>query len=315
MNSAISEYGGVIAALITPCSKPGIPDPAAMKRFSGILIERGCHGLFVVGSTGEQPLLDEDQRRELVAAAREGAGKEARIYAGVSGCGAKQAIRYACNAEKDGADAAIVMAPFFLKCSQQELIEYIRHIADASPIPVGIYNHFRMPSQFEIETILQLAQHPNIVAIKDTDSDVNRSVSMIHALKDAPITFFQGREPFLYDSFLAGADGCVSALANIAPELHRQLYDAFQKGDYDEAQRCQKEIDSLRRIFELDETRTSFAGFSYSIRQVAKFRGWLDDNYGMLSGFTGREAYNQKLFDIASEAGLIDDDERIEVNI
>ncbi|NQT59147.1 MAG: dihydrodipicolinate synthase family protein [Bacteroidetes bacterium] len=315
MNPVSPEHRGVIAALITPCSKTGIPDPVAMKRFSGILIDRGCHGLFVVGSTGEQPLLDEDQRRELIAAAREGAGKEAKIYAGVSGCGAKQAIRYACNAEKDGADAAIVMAPFFLACSQQGLVEYIRQIADASPIPVGIYNHFRMPSQFENETLLQLAKHPNIIAVKDTDSDVNRSIGKLNALKEAPISFFQGREPFLYDSFSAGAEGCVSALANIAPEAHRQLYDAFQAGNPEEAKKYQKRIDSLGRIFQLDDTRTSFAGFSYSIRQVAKCRGWLDENYGMLPGFTGTDAYNQKLFDIASEAGLLNDDERIEANI
>jgi 4-hydroxy-tetrahydrodipicolinate synthase len=315
MNSVGSDHRGVIAALITPCSKQGVPDPNAMKRFSGILIERGCHGLFVTGSTGEQPLLDEDERRELVSAAREGAGKQAKIYAGVSGCGVKQAIRYACNAEKDGADAAIVMAPFFLKTSQQGLLEYIRKIADVSPIPVGIYNHFRMPSQFEKQTIYQLAQHPNIIIVKDTDSDVDRSVGMLHALKKAPIAFFQGREPFLYDSFTAGAAGCVSALANIAPEAHRKLYDAFRMGNFYEAKKHQKTIDSLGRIFTLDETRTSFAGFSYSIRQVAKYRGWLDDNYGMLPGFTGTDAYNKKLFNIASEAGLLNDDARKKINI
>lgn len=311
MNSVSSKQGGVIAALITPCREPGIPDPAAIKRLSGILIDRGCHGLFVAGSTGEQPLLDEDQRRELIAAAREGAGNEALIYAGVSGCGAKQAVRYAGNAEKDGADAAIVMAPFFLNTSQQGLLEYIRYIADASPIPVGIYNHFRMPSHFANETLLQLAQHSNIIAVKDTDSDLNRSLSRLDALEKSPISFFQGREPFLYDSFLAGAEGCVSALANIAPEIHRQLYDAFQKGDLEAAKRCQKSLDSLGRIFQLDDTKTSFAGFSYSIRQVALYRGWLDKNYGMLPGFTGTDFYNQKLFAIASEAGLLEDDKRI----
>lgn len=315
MNSVSLKHKGVIAALITPCSKQGIPDPIAMKRFSGILIERGCHGLFVTGSTGEQPLLDEDQRRELVSAARDGAGEKAKIYAGVSGCGVKQAIRYACNAEKDGADAAIIMAPFFLKTSQQGLLEYIQQIADASPIPVGIYNHFRMPSQFEKQTIYQLAQHPNIIIVKDTDSDVDRSIGMIKALKKAPISFFQGREPFLYDSFLAGAEGCVSALANIAPEAHRKLYDAFRKGNFYEAQKYQKTIDSLGRIFTLDETRTSFAGFSYSLRQIAKYRGWLDNNCGMLPGFTGTQAYNKKLFDIASEAGLLDDAKKYKVNI
>ncbi len=304
MSTATSGYRGVIAAMITPCREPGIPDPVGMVRLSRILIEQGCHGLFVLGSTGELPLIDEDQRRELVAAARKGAGENALIYAGVSGCGAKQAIRYACNAEKDGADVAVIMDPFFLKISQEGLIEFIRQIADASPIPVGIYNHYRMPSTFEPETVIRLARHPNVVAIKDTGSDLDRTIDLLHNLHGSPISFFQGRGPFLYESFAAGADGCVSALANIAPETHRRLYDAIGKGDIDEALNCQKKIDSLARIFQLDETKTSFAGFGYSIRNIAKSRGWLDRTCGMMPGFKGSDAYNQKLLDIASETGL-----------
>ncbi len=305
MSAVTSGYGGVVAAMLTPCREPGIPDPGGMMRLAHILIEQGCHGLFVLSSTGELPLLDEDQRRVLVAAAREGAGEKAKIYAGISGCGAKQAIRYAGNAEKDGADVAVIMAPFFLKISQEGLIEYIRQIADASPIPVGMYSHFRMPSAFETETIMRLAQHPNIVAIKDTGSDLGRTIELAHKLRGLPISFFQGREPFLYESFTAGAHGCVSALANIAPETHRQLYDAIGKGDIDEARNCQKKIDSLARIFQLDKTKTSFAGFGYSIRKIAQFRGWLDHTDGMMPGFRGDDSFDRQLLDIASETGLI----------
>jgi 4-hydroxy-tetrahydrodipicolinate synthase len=296
-------YGGVIAAMITPCSAPGTPDPAGMRRLAQTLIEQGCHGLFVIGSTGELPLIDEDQRRELVAAAREGAGANSRIYAGISGFGVKQSIRYACNAAKDGADVAIVMAPFFLKTSQTGLYEYVLQIAEASPIPVGIYNHFRMPSVFEMDTVMHLAEHENIVAIKDTSTEVSHVAEMSKTLDPRIISVLQGREPFILDSLKAGAAGCVCALANIAPEIHRELYDAVQRGELDEAQKCQDKIDAIGRIFTFDEVKASFAGFAYAIRKIAQLRGWLEKTDGMMPGQAGSTAFDHKLKEIASASG------------
>ena len=306
MRSAEAGCGGVIAAMITPCSAPGTPDPAGMRLLAHTLTARGCHGLFVIGSTGELPLIDEDLRRELVAAAREGAGADAKIYAGVSGFGVKQSVRYACNAGEDGADVAIVMAPFFLKSSQAGLCQYISGIADASPIPVGIYNHFRMPSIFEEETVVRLAGHPNIVALKDTSAEPSRVVKLTESLKELSFSVLQGREPFILDSLKAGADGCVSALANIAPEFHRKLYDAVQQGNLDKARTYQERLDSIGRIFILDEVKTSFASFAYALRKIAQLRGWLDCTDGMMPGLECGEGFDRKLLEIASETGLLD---------
>ncbi|MCK5735929.1 MAG: dihydrodipicolinate synthase family protein [Spirochaetaceae bacterium] len=309
MNTDFSEFYGVIPAQITPCIKPGIPDPEGMINLSRILINHGCHGLFVLGSTGGLPLLDDDQRSELIAAAREGAGTGAVLYAGITGCGAKQAIRYAKVAEQSGADVGVVMVPFFLKITQEGGIDYIRQIADVSPIPIGIYNHLRMPTFLNGDSLKQLADHPNIVAIKDTDTDLKSSLDRLHLVSDSSVSFFQGREPYLYESFLAGADGCVSALANIAPELHRKLYDAVKNGKYDEAKACQGKIDSLSRLFQLEETKTSFAAFTYSLRKVLEIRGWINNTYGLMPGFNPNEGYNQKIHEIVDEAGLLSNHE------
>ncbi len=299
-----NRYGGVIAAFITPCRAPGEPDPGQTERLSSLLIEKGCHGIFAAGSTGEQPLLDESHRRDIIAAVRKGAGDDALVFAGISGCGIRQALLYAANARDDGADVAVIMAPFFLSCSQQDLLEYVRRIADDSPLPVAIYNHVRMPSQFSAETVKTLSKHENIVAIKDTDTDQERSLTIAAALAGEPIAFFQGREPFLLDSFRTGVAGCVSALANIAPELHRQLYDAVLDGDMATAAACQSKIDHLIKIFELPESRTSFAAFCHAIRRIAMQRGWLETGNGMLSGFTPSPRHDAQLLDIAREAGL-----------
>ena len=144
-NEKTNRYTGVIPAMITPCRATQEPDIPGVKALANTLIKHGCHGLFVVGSTGELPFLDEDQRREIVQAAREGAGEKAIIYAGVSAMGVKQILRYTDNAAENGADVAVAMAPFFLRANQKQLYAYITEIANASPIPLAIYNHFRMP--------------------------------------------------------------------------------------------------------------------------------------------------------------------------
>jgi len=297
-------YTGVLPAMITPCQatgKPNIPEVASLAQ---TLVRKGCHGLFVVGSTGELPLLDEDQRREIVRAAREGAGSETVLYAGVSGMGVKQILRYCVNAAEDGADVAVTMAPFFLNTDQEELYAYISEIADGSPIPVAIYNHFRMPSQFGTDTIVRLAQHPNIVAIKDSSAFAANGIELASATKDLPLSIFQGREPYILETLAAGAQGCVSALANIAPEWHRDLYDAFQNDDIERATELQSKIISLARIFALDGVKQSFAHFAYTIRCAAQFRGWIKDTFGMTPGFIPKPELKSAVLGIMRECGI-----------
>lgn len=308
VDNKTGNYGGVIPAMITPCEAPGVPDRAGMTKLAHILIEEGCHGLFVLGSTGELPFLDEDQRREMVIAAREGAGDDAILYAGVSGMGSKQVIRYAANAAQDGADVAIVMAPFFLKLDQVGLYAYISEIADKSPIPVGIYNHFRMPSIFEIDTVVRLAQHPNIVAIKDSSAESMRGVELANALQNLPMSLFQGREPFLLETLIAGAPGCVTALANIAPEWHRDLYDAIQKDDIETAADMQKRILSLARIFALDDLKKSFAYFAYALRCAIQARGYIEHTCGMTPGLNPTSEFTKSIMAILKDCGLVEDE-------
>jgi len=304
MNKNLSGFSGVIPAMITPCSKQGQPDADMMERLSGILSERGCHGLFVLSSTGELPLLDEEQRRLIVKAARKGAGADTKIYAGVSGFGIRQTLLYLSNAEQDGADAGVVMAPFFMKLSQPELFEYISEIADASPLPITIYNHFRMPSVFEVETLQNLAEHPMIVALKDTDIDIEKTLSRLEGISHLPMSFFQGREPFLYDSFSAGAEGCVCALANIAPEEHRNLYDAVKAGDMETARTYQDQIDSLGRLFRLKESGESISGFVYTLLKVAELRGWINKPSHLLPGFKPDNDFDERILRIFQESGI-----------
>src|SRR5262245_19547526 len=105
------RFSGVVAPMITPCKQQGEIDPAAATRYASALAAHGCDGIFVISSTGGMPFMDEEDRVALIAAARTGVPKDKTLYAGISGMGLKQTLRYARQARENGADAAVVMAP------------------------------------------------------------------------------------------------------------------------------------------------------------------------------------------------------------
>lgn len=304
MNKAEKKYNGVVVAMPTPCSRPCEADPAQMKRLCRFLEDSKCDGLFVLSSTGELAMLDEDDRRKLVSAAREECCDDTVLYAGVSGMGLKQSIRHAVNAARDGADVAIVMAPFFLKLNQDELFAYVTSLADASPIPVGIYHHFRMASQFDVETVGKLACHPNIIAMKDTSRDLER-IGQLVKITEGKLSVFQGSERILFESLKLGACGCVTALASIVPQWHRDLIDSWAAGDVDGAKHAQDKILGLVEVFNLPELGESFAHFAYAIKIMLKFTGVIKNADTMIPGFVPSEEYTQKIHNVVKNAGVI----------
>lgn len=299
-----ARHGGVVAVVVTPCRAPGQVDPAAMTRLCRILSGEGCDGLFVLGSTGELPLLDENDRRTLTVAAREGTAPETLLYAGTSGTGWKQAIHYARCAAQDGADVAVVMAPFFFRYSQAELFEYVRAIADASPIPVAIYHHLRMPTEFGIDCVARLAEHPNVVAMKDTGLELERIGKLVEAVRGTGTVLLQGYEPLIHESLQAGAGGCVTALAGVAPEWHVALYRAYHDGDEAAAGDLQARISQLWKMFRLDPVGESFSNFAYTLKRALAMRGWLEHTAGMMPGFQPEKGFERAILDLLRAVGL-----------
>ena len=225
------------------------------------LVARGCDGLFVLGSTGEAPLLDESQRRQLTVAARAGAGADGYLFIGASGLGKRQSIQFAKNAAADGADSAVVMAPFFLKLSQSQLRDYVTEIADASPIPVVLYHHLRNTTAIDPETVATLAAHPNIIALKDTSIDIRRMADLLRLTAGMDFKIYQGVETLVLQSLELGAHGSVAALANIIPEWHNDIFSGWDTGDLPRARAAQAKIDHLCHLFSAPEMGVTFANF------------------------------------------------------
>jgi dihydrodipicolinate synthase/N-acetylneuraminate lyase len=291
------HFFGVVAAFVTPCSKPGEVDAVAAGRLAKTLVENGCDGLFVSSSTGESVLLDEDDRRVLTTAVRNAIPSTAQIYAGISGFGLKQTLRIARNAQADGANAVVAMAPFFQKFNQNELIAYFTAIADESPLPVALYHHPRMVAAIEPDTVATLAVHPNIVAIKDTSPEPARIQAIMKAVAGLPIQVFQGNESLAYESYKLGSHGTVTALAGVVPEWHAELYRAATSDDAQRAISASERITNLWRMFRLEVVGTSISAFAYSLKLAMHRRGWLDSTEVMMPGFVPSDELKRQVIE------------------
>lgn len=300
------RYAGVVAAMITPCRSAGEVDTDGAARLARIITANGCDGVFVVSSTGESIMLDEHDRRSLIGAARLGCPSEKLLYAGVSGMGPKDIARQAHAAAVEGADVAVVMAPFFVRISQTELRDFVLSLADVSPIPVCFYHHRRMPTPFEIDTIVVLAEHPNVVAMKETSEDLQRVSSIVNATAHTKLALLHGNERLILHTLREGGHGCVSALATVAPEWHRQLLDAWDRRDEARAQRMEQSIIALWQMFALEQTRMSFSHFVYSLKYTAHLRGWLENTDTMVPGFSPSAAFQKLIENHVRMVGLLD---------
>lgn len=265
----------LIVAMVTPFTHAGDVDCASLQRLVAHLLAGGVDEFFVVGSTGEAPLLDEPARLAVIETVRIAAPRSA-IYAGISGTGHKNAIRNARDAARAGADVAVVMSPYFIALDQEQLVHFSTAIADGSPVPLALYHHLRMPTPFAVSTVARLAAHPNIIALKDTNgSEHNRCAEVLAATAGLPFLFFQGVEKLVLPTLTAGGHGCVVAQGNIAPHLFRALLSAWQAGETARTDELQQKITALWSIFSRREVKQSFCHFLHTLKLPLHQRGLL----------------------------------------
>lgn len=273
----------LIAAMVTPFTTTGEIDRSSLKRLVQFVGDGGIDEYFVVSSTGESPLLDEPDRLAVIETTRVAAGPDSLVYAGISGTGHRQAIRNARDAARAGADVAVLMSPFFLSLDQAQLTAFCTAVADGSPLPVVLYHHLRMPTPFSIPTVAQLARHPNIIGLKDTNgADHDRAAEILAATEGQPFKFFQGVEKLALPTLRAGAHGSVIAQACLAPRLFRALFDAFEAGDAARAAEAQENITDLWSIFLRREVKQSFCHFLHTLKLPLAQRGIIATTAGAI---------------------------------
>ena len=247
MNRRASAPAGIFPPLPTPFDPvTGDIAPLQFRQNIARLSDEGVDGVVVSGSTGEAPLLDADEQRELVAVARESLGDSAWVIAGTGAESTRQAIALSDAAAAEGADAVLVRPPSYFSAGAtlDTLATHFRAIADASPVPVLIYNIPKYTHLTLAVTLLeQLAGHPRIIGVKDSSGDVKNLAAYRAAVPRW--TVLAGSASLLYAGLELGCQGGVIGVACFAPRLCVSLMRAFAQGDRAAAGRTQERVTPL----------------------------------------------------------------------
>jgi 4-hydroxy-2-oxoglutarate aldolase len=244
---------GILAPVVTTFGAAGDVDVGAFARNVAAHLEAGVDGIVVAGSTGEAPLLDDAERAALVEAARRAVPRERALLAGVGSESARETIRRARAAAERGADAVLVAAPHYYTAAAtpetrtRQLRAHYRRVADASPVPVVLYNipkymHFAIDPAL----VAELAAHENVVGIKDSSGDDALLASYL-AAEGPSFTVLTGSGSGLAAALEVGARGGILAVALFAPALAREVRDAHGAGDARRAREVQRKLAPLAR--------------------------------------------------------------------
>ncbi len=222
---------GSLVAIVTPMLEDGSLDLVAFKALIDFHIEQGSDGIVVAGTTGESPTVDVEEHELLIAEAVKHADKRIPIIAGTGANSTKEAIELATFSKKVGADASLTVVPYYNKPTQEGLYLHFKTIAEAVDMPHILYNvPGRTVADMHNDTVLRLAQIPNIIGIKDATGNIERGSDL---LARAPKNFaiYSGDDASTLALMLLGAHGSISVTANVAPKLMHEMCVAALNND------------------------------------------------------------------------------------
>jgi 4-hydroxy-tetrahydrodipicolinate synthase len=235
-------FKGSLVALITPMRADGSVDEKAYAEFVDWQIKEGTHGVVPVGTTGESPTLSHDEHRRVVEIAIEVAGGRVPVIAGAGSNSTEEAIALTRHAKEAGADAALIVTPYYNKPTQEGMFLHYTAIADAVDLPIIIYNiPPRSVVDMSVETMARLAKHRNIVGVKDATANLTRP---LHTRRACGEEFCQlsGEDHTALSYNAAGGHGCISVTANIAPRLCSEMQSAWAEGRLNQAMAIQNRL-------------------------------------------------------------------------
>jgi 4-hydroxy-tetrahydrodipicolinate synthase len=240
---------GIVPAVVTPFREDERIDYAAWQKLIEVLIASGVHGLFVTGGQGEFFALTEEEREVAVRFCVQTVGRRLPVYANVGAVTTAQTIRLAQKAQADGVDSIVVVTPYYLRPSADELVEHFTDVCESVRVPVLAYN---IPERTGVELTPEIlrriaASAPNFAGVKDSSGKLDHIPEYVAA----GLTVFIGRDHMILDGLKRGCRGAVTACANVAPRAFVDLYQAFENGDMEKAARLQALVEPLRLAFSL----------------------------------------------------------------
>jgi 4-hydroxy-tetrahydrodipicolinate synthase len=240
-----NPFGQVLVALVTPFTADGEVNWADVEKHIDDVITAGADGIVVTGTTGETSTLTDPEKIRLVEVGKAVAGNRAKIITGGGSNETAHAIELAKKSEAAGADGNMIVTPYYNKPTQAGVLTHFRMIADATDLPVILYDiPGRTGIPIKYETILRASKHPNILAVKDAKGDLSE-VSRV--LNQTDLLYFCGDDANVLPSLAIGATGLIGVTANIAATPYRHMIDAVNSGDLTTATAAHRALEPLVR--------------------------------------------------------------------
>lgn len=235
-------FTGMATAIVTPMTSDGAIDYDALGRFIEFQIESGINALVVMGTTGENATIEPEDQKKVIAYTVEKVAKRVPVIAGTGTNNTEHVLHNTRNACEVGADAILVVTPYYNKATQNGLIKHFTTVADASTVPMILYNvPGRTGCNLQPKTVAKLAEHPNIAAIKEATGNMAQMVEIMHLCGDK-IDVYSGEDALTVAMMAMGGKGTISVLSNVAPKEAVAITDACKAGDYAAAAKMQCDL-------------------------------------------------------------------------
>lgn len=235
-------FTGMATAIVTPMHTDGSIDYEALSRFVEFQIDSGINGLVVMGTTGENATIEPEDQKKVIAYTVEKVAGRVPVIAGTGTNNTEHVLHNTRNACQVGADAILVVTPYYNKATQNGLVTHFTAVADESTLPVILYN---VPSRTGCnllpKTVAKLSEHPNITAIKEATGSLAQMIEIMHLCGDK-IDVYSGEDGLTVPMMAMGAKGTISVLSNVAPRQSVAMTDACLRGDYAAAAKMQCDL-------------------------------------------------------------------------
>ncbi|HVO96289.1 MAG TPA: 4-hydroxy-tetrahydrodipicolinate synthase [Terriglobales bacterium] len=242
-------FRGSMVALVTPF-KNGQVDWPSLEGLVEFHLQSGTHGIVPCGTTGESATLSHQEHDEVIKAVIKTVRKRVPVIAGTGSNSTDEAVRLTREAEKSGADGALMISPYYNRPTQEGIYQHYKKVASEVGIPIIVYNiPGRTGSKIEPETLARMAEISNIAGVKEATGSVDQAIEVIRLCGDR-LAVFSGEDSLIFSLMVLGGKGVISTVANVAPEATAKLAAACLNGDWDRGRELQfKLIPLIRSLF------------------------------------------------------------------
>ncbi|RAM36441.1 4-hydroxy-tetrahydrodipicolinate synthase [Arthrobacter globiformis] len=293
----LPALGTLLTAMVTPFTTDGKVDYQQAAELASKLVDDGCDGLVVTGTTGETSTLTDEENLGMFRAVMEAVGGRAAVIAGTGTNDTAHSVHLSQEAAKLGVDGLLIVTPYYNKPSQAGVRAHFETVASATDLPVMLYD---IPGRSSIEiapdTMIRLAQHPNIVAVKDAKADF---AAATRVLAETDLAFYSGDDGLTLQWMALGAVGLVGVTTHVATRRFRELIDAINASDLGTARKINFELEPIVRA-----TMTRVQG-AVAAKQILKWQGVLPNSIVRLPLVEPDEAEIETIREDLAKGGLV----------